>query len=102
VTWRDKVRLSTTHAALIKQIEQYLQLTGWMVQVFPRGGVPGLAGLQDMQAFKAGRALFIEVKAGRDKVRYEQSIVAAELMAAGFAMLEARSLDDVMRVAAKS
>jgi Holliday junction resolvase len=96
-TWQQQVQRSSTHAELLRAIVQYLELTGWLVLVTPRGGVPGLAGLPDLLALKDERFLPVEVKAGYDKLRPEQVIMAVRLEAAGFPVLEARSIDDVVK-----
>lgn len=90
---------SMTHAQLVLAIRRYLELTGWCVLVLPRGGFPGGKGWSDILAFKAARTLFIEAKVGRDKMRPEQDAVRAELVARQFTVIEARSLDDVIRAA---
>ena len=100
-TWQQQVQRSSTHAELLRAIVQYLELTGWLVLITPKGGVPGLAGLPDLLAFKGARFLPVEIKAGYDKKRYEQVIMAARLEAAGFPVLEARSLDDVIHATRK-
>ncbi len=100
LTWQQQVARTSTHAQLLRAIVQYLELTGWLVLVTPRGGVPGLAGLPDLLAFKGARFLPVEVKAGHDKKSFNQVIMAERLAAAGFPVLVARSLDDVMKAAA--
>ena len=87
-----------THAELVVAIAQYLRLTGWYVIQLPKGGVPGLRGLPDLLAFKAPRVLPVEAKVGPDKMSAEQRIVAEHFTFAGYPVLEARSLDDVMGV----
>ena len=99
LSWQAMIQRSTPHAALLNAIAQYLELTGWLVLITPKGGVPGLAGLPDLLAFKGSRFLPVEVKAGYDRLRPAQVIMAARLEAAGFPVLEARSLGDVMRAA---
>jgi hypothetical protein len=98
--WRQQVAESTTHARLLLHIVTYLKLTGWFVIVTPKGGIPGMPGMPDLWALKAGRVMFVEVKVGRDKMSVDQLRVAAELEERGYPVLEARSLDDVMREAA--
>lgn len=87
-----------THARLTLDIERYLRLAGWFVLVLPRGGVRGEPGAPDLLAFRARRCVFIEVKVGRDKLSADQERVRESVTAQGFEFLEARSLDDVMRM----
>jgi hypothetical protein len=88
-----------THTALIQQIVQYLQLRDWFVVQTPRGGIPGVPGFPDVIAFKSSRVMLVEAKVGADKMDYYQLRMKASLERSGFAVIEARSLDDIMRAA---
>lgn len=92
---------SVNHRELILRIVTYLRLCGWYVILTPRGGLPGQPGVPDLLAFKRGRSLAVEVKVGRDKLSFDQVREFAALQACGFQVLEARSLDDVMRATAE-
>jgi hypothetical protein len=85
-----------THTTLIQMIREYLQLRSWFVCVTPRGGIEGLAGFPDVIAFKSARCLLVEAKVGADKMDYYQLRMKASLERAGFTVIEARSLDDVI------
>lgn len=89
--------IQPTHAGLVRDITRYLRISGWFVIQLPRGGLPHEPGAPDMLAFKAGRALFIEAKVGRDKLSVDQERVRESVMAQGFEYREVRSLEDVMR-----
>ncbi len=53
-------------------------------------------GMTDIVGVLKGRALFIEVKVGKDKLRPEQERVAEQVIKAGGVWAVARSLDDVL------
>ena len=89
-----------THTDLIRQVVQYLRLCGWFVVQTPRGGIRGVPGFPDVIAFKAARVLLVEAKVGADKMDYYQLRMKASFERAGFVVIEARSLDDVIRAAA--
>ena len=85
-----------THADLVRQVVQYLRLRQWLVVQTPRGGIPGVPGFPDVIAFKDARVLLVEAKVGADKLDYYQVRMKASLERAGFAVVEARSLQDVI------
>ena len=91
-----------THEQLEEQIIQYLRLLGWVTfrTHFGAKYMPIIPGWPDVVAFKEGRTIFIEVKVGRDRVKPKQAAIALLLRNAGIPVVEARSLDDVMSVAA--
>ena len=85
-----------THADLIRQIVQCARLTGWTVIVTPRGGIEGEPGVSDLVLLRAGRAVFVEVKVGRDKLQPAQIAFRDQVVRQGFEFIEARSLEDVI------
>ena len=85
-----------THADLIRQVVQYARLTGWTVIVTPKGGIEGEPGISDLVMLRAGRAVFVEAKVGRDKLQPAQVAFRGQVMRQGFEYIEARSLQDVI------
>lgn len=85
-----------THTDLIRMIVQLLRLKDWFVVQTPRGGIQGVPGFPDVIAFKGGKVCLVEAKVGADKLDYYQVRMKASLERAGFAVTEARSLDDVI------
>ena len=91
-----------THDALEADILRYLGLHGWLA--YPTHGPrnrPIVPGWPDVQAFRDGRALFVEVKVGKDKASVDQMCVALSLREHGCRVVEARRLEDVMREVGK-
>ena len=97
-------RSALTHADLIHQIVQYARLTGWTVIVTPRGGIEGEPGVSDLVLLKAGRAVFVEAKVGRDKLSPAQIAFRDQVVRQGFEFIEARSVDSIagLQTCAKS
>jgi hypothetical protein len=85
-----------THTDLVRMIVQYLRTRQWFVVQTPRGGIAGVPGFPDVIAFKASRVMLVEAKVGEDKLDYYQLRMKVSLECAGFAVIEARSLEDVM------
>jgi hypothetical protein len=98
--WRLEFATGQTHAVLTLQIRDALTLRGWYVLVTPRGGIPGQPGFPDLVAFKARRVLFLEVKVGRDKLKFGQVVCGEELRARGFEVVEVRTLGQALEAAA--
>lgn len=63
-------------------------------QVYRKGATQ--KGIADIAAIFRGRAAWIEVKAGRDKLSREQMIFRQEVQAAGGLYFEARSTDEFL------
>ena len=109
-----------THASLIREIVQYLQLRDWYLIQMPAGGIIGQPGISDLLAFKRlapgipcaitgselcrhkgpwptySYALFIEIKIGKDDLSDDQWRFREAVVAQGFEYILARSLDDVI------
>lgn len=88
-----------THTDLVRMITQYLRLRQWFVCQTPRGGIQGLPGFPDVIAFRQARCLLVEAKVGKDALDYYQLRFKASLERAGFSVVEARSLQDVIEAA---
>lgn len=85
-----------THTDLVRAIVQYLRLTGWFVVQTPRGGIAGVPGFPDVIAFRRREVMLVEAKVGVDRMDFYQKRMKASLEHAGFSVIEARTLEDVM------
>jgi hypothetical protein len=97
VDWRAAASATKTHAALVLEIAQYARYLRWTVIVTPRGGIAGEPGVSDLVMLRAGRAVFVEVKVGRDKLGPDQIAFKEQVERQGFGFVEARSLEDVVK-----
>jgi len=87
----------TPETQLKSQIKDYLDLRG--VFHFPiLQGLGAAKGIPDRIAVKDGRFIAIEVKAPNGRLSTYQELFRDRLTQAGGVYIEARSLEDVMRI----
>ena len=85
---------SDTHKGQVAEIRRLVELLGgrcWTLHQV--GRLRGSAGLPDMCAVVRGRAFWIEVKVGRDKLRPAQAEFKAAWDAAGVPVVVGRASD---------
>lgn len=88
-----------TPETLLKEVcTTWLAMNGWQSYAwFQQGMVPtSLKGMPDRIAIKGGQHVWIEFKAGKNKLRPAQELRKAELEAAGAIVLVVHTLDELI------
>ena len=88
-------------ADIQRQIKDYLQWQGWYCFKIQQSAL-SYKGIADLYALKAGRSLWIEVKAPRGKQSPEQAKFGCAVLAHGGEYIVAKSVDDVERYLAET
>lgn len=77
-----------------RQIQDYLRWNGWTV-LYHLQGLGSYRGMSDLQALKAGRSVFIEVKTARGRQSEHQKRFQEMVEGAGMEYVLARGVEDV-------
>lgn len=88
-------QLYPTHSDLQKQAKDYLQFKGWAV-MHHQAGLGTYKGISDLSAIKDGVTIYVEVKAGKDRLRKDQQEFKDMIERQGGVFVEYRRLEDLI------
>ena len=88
-------QLLPSHSDLQHQAKDYLQLRGWAV-MWHQAGLGTYPGFSDLSAIKDGRTIYVEIKAGKDRLRRDQIEFKVMIEAQGGTFIEYRRLEDLI------
>lgn len=84
-----------THSDLQRQAKEYLQWNGWEV-FHHQAGLGTYPGFSDLSALKNGRTIYVEVKAGKDRLSKAQKEFKRKVEDQGGVYIEYRTLEDLL------
>lgn len=80
-----------------KVVVEYLRWQGWLV-LYHLQGLGCRPGMPDLQALKAGRCVFIELKTATGRQSEAQKKLQADVESAGFEYILCREVEDLERM----
>lgn len=83
-----------TETEIRKQVRDYLRWRGWTI-IHHMAGPLSYKGLSDLQALKAGRCVFIEIKRPGGRQSDAQHKFQAQVEAAGFEYILCRGVENL-------
>jgi Holliday junction resolvase len=90
-----KTIVQLSHGELQRQAKEYLQWKGWEV-FHHQAGLGTYPGFSDLSAINNGRTIYIEVKAGKDRLSKAQREFKEKVEAQGGVFIEYRTLEDLL------
>lgn len=91
---KPSTSLRPSEADIRKAVVDYLRWTGWFV-FYHLQGLGSYPGMPDIQAVRAGRTVYIELKRPGGRQRPDQVQFQADVEAAGGTYILARGVEDV-------